>query len=263
MRSPTGNTSVLRRPDAPRDENGHQVATSTRRRIGRPRSLPGGRAIVGGLLVSVAAVGSIALSQASTAPPTVPTVVATQAIAPWDPLGPDNLTIVEMALPDELASSTYADPASLSGTVSRSHLAPGEVLQNGDVVTATAAQRAAAPSREISLRIDLDRAVDGRLEAGDRVDVLATYGNGVDALTFVVLADAPVLSAARSEGGVGSSRTIVLTLALERQSDTIALAHAVDNADVTIVRTTTADGASETTTVLPFRPNSSPQEAED
>jgi Flp pilus assembly protein CpaB len=233
---------------APALDNGHG-----QRRVGRARRLPGGRALLGGFLVMLATVGAVALSRAAGAPATVPTVVASSPIAPFDPLGPHNLTVVDLALPDDLTAFTYADPASLSGTVSRSYLDVGEMLQRGAVVESTAAQRAAAPSREISLRIDLDRAVEGRLQAGDRVDVLATYGNGVDALTFVVLSDAPVLSAARVEGGVGSARSIVLTLALTDRRDTIALAHAVDNADLTVVRTTTAAG--DSTMVPPFRPN--------
>jgi Flp pilus assembly protein CpaB len=225
------------------------------RRIGRPRGLPGGRALLGGLLIAVAMVGAVALARASGAPETVPVVVARTALSPWDPLGPQNLAIRHLALPDELIDTTYADPAVLAGTVSRSHLAPGEVLQRGGVVEATAAQRAAAPAREISLRIDLDRAVDGRLEAGDRFDVLATYGNGVEALTFVVLSDVPVLSVARTEGGVASARSLVLTLALEDRLQTLTLAHAVDNADVTVVRTTTSPSDRHLPDGTPFRPD--------
>jgi Flp pilus assembly protein CpaB len=227
------------------------------RRIGRSRGLPGGRALVGGLLIGVSMVAAIALSRSAAAPDTVPVVVATASIRPGETLGPHNLAAVDLALPDQLVAATYADPSSLHGTVARSHLEPDEVLQRGGVVEATAAQRAAAPAREVSLRIDADRAVEGRLEPGDRVDVLATYGNGLDALTFVVLADAPVLSVARSEGGITSARSIVLTLALEHRAETIGLAHAVDNADVTVVRTTTSN-RSDQPPDQPFRPAARP-----
>ena len=260
--SPQITTSSQRRQVGPSDGNGHDPAAPahherSRRRTGRPRALPGGRAIVGGLLVATAMVGAVALSQASGAPPTIPTVVASEAIAPWEPLGPNNLTVVDLALPDEVVDHTYGAAADLAGTVSRSHVAEGEVLQRGGVIESTAAQRVAAPSREVSLRIGLDRAVDGRLEAGDRVDVLATYGNGIDALTFVVLADVPVMSAERIDGGVASGRAIVLTLALADRADTIALAHAADNADVTVVRTTTVDpdGSGQAFPATPFRPD--------
>lgn len=233
-------------PDAPR------------RHTGRPRGLPSGRAMVGGLLVAVAMVAAVALSRAGGAPPMVPTVVASTAISPSEALGPHNLTVTELALPEELIDSTYPDRDALAGTVSRSHIGVGEVLQRGGVVESTAVQREAAPAREVSLHIDGDRAVDGRLEAGDRVDVLATYGNGIDALTYVVLADAPVLSAARTDAGVSSGRALVLTLALSRRDDTISLAHAVDNADITVVRTTTAP-IDDASMLHPFRPEPDPR----
>lgn len=210
--------------------------------------------MLGALLIAVAMVAAVGLSRASGTPATEPVLVASVPISPFDSLGPHNLRVADLALPDELLDATYSDPAAMAGTVSRSHIQPGEIVHPGDVVEATAAQRAAAPAREVSLRIDHDRAVDGRLETGDRVDVLATYGNGVDALTFVVLADVPVLSVANLDSRIGSSGTVVLTLALEQRRDTVALAHAVDNADLTVVRTTTASASDADVLLSPFRP---------
>lgn len=227
---------------------------STRRSIPLRRGMPSGRAMVGALLIAIAMVAAVGLSRASGAPATQPVLVASGAIAPFDTLGPHNLSVADLALPDEILDFTYSDPADLVGTVSRSHIAPGEILHPGDVVESTGAQRAAAPAREVSLRIDHDRAVDGRLDTGDRIDVLATYGNGVDALTFVVLADVPVLSVATADSRIGSSGTVVLTLALDRRRDTVALAHAVDNADLTVVRTTTATSDDSDVSTPPFRP---------
>lgn len=203
--------------------------------------------------MAVAMVAAVGLSRASGAPATEPVLVALVPIAPYDTLGPHNLQVADLSLPDEILTFTYSNASDLAGTVSRSHVAPGEILHRGDVVESTAAQRAAAPAREVSLRIDHDRAVDGRLETGDRVDVLATYGNGVDALTLVVLADVPVLSVASVDSRIGSSGSVVLTLALEHRSDTVSLAHAVDNADLTVVRTTTANSV-DSAPALPFRP---------
>jgi Flp pilus assembly protein CpaB len=224
------------------------------RRIGRPRTLPSGRALLGGVLVAASMVGAVSLSRSAGAPVAVPTVVATVDIVPGEPLGPHNLEIVHLAVPDQMLTATYADSDALGGTVSRSHVAAGEILQRGSVIESSAAQRAAAPAREVSLRVEVERAADGRLESGDQVDVLATYGNGIDATTFVVLSDAPVLTADRVDGGVATSRSIVLTLALVDRADTIALAHAIDNADITIVRTTTADPREAPTGTRPFRP---------
>ena len=153
-----------------------------RRHHGAARTrLPSGRALVGGLLVAGAAMGSIAVSTAGGDEAAIPVVVADGALEPGARLGPDNLRVVEMALPEALVAGTYGDIPTLEGTVARSHVADGELLQSGDVVESTSAQRAAAPAREFALRLDADRVVAGRLEPGDAVDVIATYGTGTDA----------------------------------------------------------------------------------
>lgn len=248
--------------DRPRTPGGPRPDTSPARRGGRrARPLPSGRALVGGFLVTVAMVSAVAVARSAGAPATIATLVARTAIAPGDALGPSNLEVVHLALPEGLSDRTFADIDVLSGTVARSFVDPGDLLQRGDVVAATAAQRAAAPAREVSIRLDADRAVDGRLEPGDRVDVLATYGTGTDATTHVVLADVSVLSADRGDGSAVGARTIVLTLALDDRSSTLALAHAVDTASVTVVRTTTA--AADDSAVEPFRPGPVPRGAGD
>lgn len=215
----------------------------TRPPAGRPRARrrgASGRAVLGGLLVSVAALGAIVIASSGSGPDAVDVVVASRPIAPGDRLGDEVLRIEQIAVPSGLLESTFADVAELEGTVSRSSLSPGELLQQGDVVASTAAQRAAAPSREITLHLDADRVGGGALEAGDRVDVIATYGTGTDAVSTVVLVDAAVLSARSTDGAIGSARGVVVTLALDSRADTVALAHAADVAQVRIVRTTTA-----------------------
>lgn len=216
------------------------VATPRRVHGRHRRPLPSGRAVVGGLLVASAALGAVAIATSGSGPATVPVVVADGTIEPGALLGPRSVRLVEMALPAELLASTFDDPAELEGTVSRSRLADGELLQDGDVVAATAAQRAAAPAREFSLRLDAHRVVAGRLDAGDTVDVLATYGNGADATTSVVLGDARVIAVETSDDRIAGSQTVLLTLALDAREDTVALAHAVDAASINVVRTTTA-----------------------
>lgn len=213
---------------------------TTRRRLGPRRGVPSGRAALGGLLVAGSAIGAIALAGAGSGPDVVPVVVADGTIEAGAALGPDSLRVEHMALPAALVDSTYADTRSLEGTVSRSRLVDGELLQPGDVVESTAEQRAAAPAREVSVRLDADRVVGGRVEAGDRVDVLATYGTGVEAVTVVVLADASVLAASSDDDGLGSGRSVVLTLALVDRAQTVALAHAIDVAALNVVRTTTS-----------------------
>lgn len=231
--------------NATRHNDGPQLRRGSR--------LPSGRALVGGLLVALATIGAIVLS-GSSEDAAISVVVAAKTIEAGTPLNAEVLEVVHMVLPEELVHNTFGQVDSLKGTVARSHLEPGDILQRGGTIAATAAQRLAAPTREVSLRLDADRVVDGNLENGDRIDVLATYGTGSGAYTVVVLTDAAVLAVRNLDSSLGASRSVVLTLALESRADTVALAHASDVANVTVVRTTTAERDVEV--LEPFRPQS-------
>jgi len=204
-----------------------------RRRIDRRVPLPGGRAVVGGLLVALAAVGVFAAWTGATDEPTRPVVVARGDVRPGDVLDPADLEVRELDIPDALASSAYSDPAGLVGAVAVAPLAEGDLVQHSAVVERAAGAEGAAA--ELSFAIDSDRAVDGRLQVGERVDVLATFGTGIDAETEVVVQGAQVLSATRDDRGVGAVR-LVLTLGLDGD-DVVALTHAVRAGEVTVVRT--------------------------
>jgi len=245
----------LRRAEQGRDTS-TPAATSPRvtgRVLAARRRLPSGRAVVGGLLVALAAVGAIVVSTSSSGPPTVAVVVADTDITPGTALGPGVLRVESMALPDSVLRGTFDDVDELQGTVARSTLESGELLQRGDVIAASSAQRAAAPTREMSLHLASTRIGGGQLESGDRVDVLATYGAGDDAYTLVVLRDAPVISARASDDALGSARGITVTLGLATRDETVALAHAIDVAQLSVVRTTTAEP--DPTPSQPFHPD--------
>jgi len=104
--------------DAPASSNG-ATSHGHNRALAMRRRLPGGRALVGGLLVAVAAVGAIVLAGAGSEPATVPVVVAANDIDPGDLLGPTTLRVEQMALPEALVASTYPDATALDGTVAR------------------------------------------------------------------------------------------------------------------------------------------------
>jgi Flp pilus assembly protein CpaB len=227
--------------------------TRERRVLRRSSRLPAGRAVVGGLLVALSIVGALMLSGAGSEPAGIDVVVASAAVRPGDALGPSVLRVERLSLPDALVGGTFADPAELEGTVARSNLEDGELLQAGDVLQGTAAQRAVAPAREFSLALDASRVGGGRLESGDVVDVLATYGTGADAFTIVVLRDARVVDARSIDDSIGSSRGLTVTLALDDRADTVALAHAVDVGQLTVVRTTTAEA--DDAEQDPYRPS--------
>ena len=96
----------------------------------------------------------------------------------------------------------------------------------------------------MSIPIDPARAVGGRLEAGDRVDVLFAGEQAVS----IIVADAPVLAVdARGRGGIGESASpFTVTIAVDaRQSELVAAA--VADGEISLARTTGADSARGTT----------------
>jgi hypothetical protein len=96
-------------------------------------------------------------------------------------------------------------------------------------------------SHEFSLPVDRDRAMNGRLERGETIDVLATYGSGDLAYTTVVARRARLIDVADTSGGLGSDGRVVLTISLSSADEVMGAAHAGAAATVTIVRSTRAD----------------------
>jgi len=116
----------------------------------------------------------------------------------------------------------------------------------GDLVVRTQLHQRAAPGglRAMSLPIDAALAVAGRLEPGDRVDVLFAGASSAS----IIVPDALVLAVdARARGGIGeSSSPFTVTLAVTAQQ-TQLLAAAIADGDVSIARTTGARAAAGTT----------------
>jgi Flp pilus assembly protein CpaB len=204
-------------------------------RVRRRRGLPGGRALIGGFLVAASAVGLFAAHALATAGPRHTYVVAAHDLEIGDRLDTQDLTRIPLDLPDALAARTFSSPDDLVGATVLARRAAGELLQVTDLVMPPGE----AGTREFSFAVDPSRALGDRIRAGERVDVVATYGTGGDAYTMVVVPDARVLRAAAGGGVVGEGR-LELTLELHGARSVLALAHAVDVAQITVVRATAA-----------------------
>lgn len=111
-------------------------------------------------------------------------------------------------------------------------------IASGELVHRRALRPAAAPAgkRAMSLAIDPARAVNGELEAGDRVDVILAGGHEVS----IIVADAEVLSVGRPDRGSAFGRIndkFTVTLAVDaRESQLIAAG--IAGGDIVITRTT-------------------------
>jgi hypothetical protein len=214
--------------DAPR-ANG-----SPRRVVRRRAGLPGSRAVVGGLLVAVAAVGLYAASSQAGGDPRHSYVVARHALAAGARLQPGDLTLAAMDLSPATRSRAFDDRAALVGATLVAPLAEGELLQASTVVPG----RGSPGSRELSFTVDRGHLTPA-LKEGERADVLATYGTGNDAFTTVVVRQA-LLVGLQSTRSSDESGPVTVTVSLDDPADTLALAHATQLAKVTLVRATGA-----------------------
>lgn len=197
--------------------------------------------MAGGLLVATAAVGIFAAYQGASGATSDSFVVVRSDLPIGTPLTEEVLELSALDLPSASAERAYRDPSELVGQVTVAPLADGDLVQASSVVEGGAG----VPAHELSFALDTDRVVNGRLDPGERVDVLVTYGSGLDAYTEAVTRDARVVEVDGRDGGTfsASSRT-VLTLALDQPGDVLLLTHAVRAGEVTVVRTTFADPAS-------------------
>lgn len=231
------------------------------REVRRSRRLPGGRAVVGALLVTVAAVATFVAYLNATAEPTTTYLVALETLDPGTRFDDVNQATAVFGsatvdLPDPLRARAIpvAEVESLVGQVLVAPLGRGELVTR----TAIVDDGGADPSQTMSFAIARTAAVGGALRPGERVDILATFGSGDAAYTTYVVRAVPLLGVTGLDGGVvdGSSE-LILTVAVSDPVQAQALGHAVNTADLFVVRAPSQDGDDATPGV--YRPSAEAQ----
>ena len=198
--------------------------------------------MVGALLVAAAAVVTFAAYLDATAAPTRSYVVATATIEPGTRLSSmaevgERFGTIALDLSDEVAARVV--PASavdgLVGQVVVTPLQPGDLLTRTQVVDDGGAEGA----QTLSFSLPRTAAVAGALRAGERIDVLATFGSGDGAYTAYVVRGVPLLGVTAPDGGsLGGGSELTLTVAVSALRDVQALGHAVNTAEVFVTRST-------------------------
>jgi hypothetical protein len=206
--------------------------------IQRHRGLPGSRAVVGGVLMALAAVGVYVAYDRASARPTERVVVAARDLRVGEVLEIDDLGTIEADLPAPAAGAAFPSREALAGRVVLGPIAEGEIVQAGAVTNG-----ASTPDRhEIAISLPRGQIAVGRLKQGERVDVFATYD---DRTTSVVRGAAVVQIGADDSGSLTSSREITLVVAVPSGDAVAAVVHALRTGDVTVVRSTFADASTE------------------
>lgn len=209
------------------------------RRVGRHRGLPGGRAVVGALLVAAAAVGVFAAHLRATAEPGTRYLVANADLDAGTRIDAADVDTLFGHVPLELAPAVAEHSILLEareelvGRVLTAPMARGDLLSR----TVLADDGGVSDAFTMSFPVASADAVAGSLQRGQRVDVLATYGTGDAAYTTYVVAGVPLVAVDRpGEGGFGAADQRILTVALTEQQQVQALAHAVAVAQVVVTR---------------------------
>ena len=202
----------------------------TPRRVDRRVGLPSGRAVVGGLLMAIAAVGTFLAYADATADDTIEVLVASRDLAPGQTIRSSDVELVPVELPEGVRGLFGAVDAAVGRQLAASVDAGEFLLASATVVPVEGAERL-----EVALSVPTTRAVGG-LRAGERVDVFSTWSSEV---TQLVAVDARVLEVGGgAREGLGGSDTTVVRLALADFAQVEALVHAQAAGDITMVRAT-------------------------
>ena len=237
-------TSLLTRPEGRADA----VDGAPGRRVERRLGLPSGRAVIGGLLMAIAAVGTFLAYAGATADEFVEVLVVSRDLRPGHTITTGDLELV----PVELPGSVRGLFGSIDAAVGRRMLAAvdaGEFLQ----ASATTEVVEGEEALEIAIALPGNRAVGG-LSPGERVDVFSTWNGSV---TELIAVDARVLDVS----GAGStllagSEQVVVRLALRDFAQVEALVHAQAAGDITMIRS--AIGTEMHDVGREYRPSSGP-----
>jgi Flp pilus assembly protein CpaB len=218
------------------------------RPLARRRRLPSGRAVVGGLLVALAALAAFVAARGGQGGPTQSYVVVAHDVVAGTKLDVADLHTIAMDLPDGIAGRAFTDVSAVAGRVTVSSLAKGELVQASAVVGGDAAD----PRLQLSVPVERSRALDGLVGDGERVDVLATYGSGADGQTLLVVHGAQVLRVDQGQhGALTASNDMVVLLAVGTVDDALAVTHAAQAGKITLVRTTAATSDAGSTSYRP------------
>jgi Flp pilus assembly protein CpaB len=214
-----------------------------RRRVVRRRPLPPGRAVVGGLVVALAMLVAFAVAGGSDRGPTGRVVVARHDVRLGSRLSADDLRVETIDLPGGVAPGTYSSTDELTGAVALAPLAAGDIVERTAVSTSTSGRSGA----QLSFPVDRERALDGQLEVGEPLDVLATFGTGDSARTEVVAHGVRLVDLDDSHQGLEGSGKVVVTIDLRDPDLVVPVTRATNVAMITLVRTVnTTDSTSAT-----------------
>lgn len=205
--------------------------TRKNRKPGR-RSAPPRRAVVGGVLISVSALGVFGAHRGAERTPTDRFVVATHDIAAGTVVEESDLGSIALDLPDDIAAVGIGDVDHIVGRVASGDIAELELISENDVYDDAHFIRTGAT--RLTLDLPPARAMHEVVTAGDTVSVLSTDPQGTG--TVVLSDSALVLSSTATSGdSIGTSGVVRVVLAVTDPDEVLAVTDASVNSELTLV----------------------------
>lgn len=174
------------------------------------RRLPSGRAVLGGLLITLAVLGVLMASRLGDNATIRDVVVAQTDLAPGTVIAPEHVAQIQIRLAEDV-DWVVTDPETIYGTVLLGPVARLEFLQFSNITTGTP-ESLPTGLAEVSIEVDRGRAPAG-LAPGELISVLATYTDG-EPETRLIAQDVIVLSYDTGDSEFSSSSEAVLRLGL-------------------------------------------------
>ena len=199
----------------------------------RRRVVPGPRAVVGGLLVAVAFIGTYATTTGALGSDERAVLVAARDIQAGTKLSADDVRVVNATIDATTAQNLASSPKQVEGATLLGALKAGEFIQGGNVASKAIA------SPEVSFAIPRARAVGGELRSGELVDVIATNKGGDSPNARTAISGAKVTKVDKGSGNaIGAGGDVIVTVSVADRAQATNIAAAVDGGQVTLVRTT-------------------------
>lgn len=202
------------------------------RTIAPRRSLPGGRAALGGLLVTLASLGVFVAYLESSTTDGTPVVVADSELRIGSVITASDVRVVEGTLPGSARGRTFQEVEDVVGRAILGPIDSGEIIQFGSVSADRADDDGA--THEVAVTLPRDQLAVGRLDEGDRVDLYVTVDDATDA----VARGLRVVQLGGGDGSLTDDREITLVLAVPSTDVVAAVVHAARTGEITVVRST-------------------------
>ncbi len=202
------------------------------------KRLPSGRAVLGGLLVSLAVISVLIATRIGEDATFQDVVVARQELAPGTVLEAEHVEQVRMRLADD-ANFVVSNPEAIIGSVVLGPVGPNEFIQVSNIAV-SGPDTLPSGLAEVSIEIEPSRA-PARIASGELISLLATFEDNDGSRTTLIADRVVVLSYDNAGVDDFSGGETVLRLGVSNGEVASAIVNASITGDVSVVGVTGAN----------------------